>query len=126
MLLSQGSKTHVLMRHPETIPLLGTTQDAGLPWATEGAYWLRWMRAICAPDLTASRTMSWQHCIGSGHFYHPAAKVCISGRPKTSEAGRTASRRLMASSCTCCTTIWRTLSGSAVHSRLMPCRKRHN
>ena len=40
--------------------------------------------------------------------------------------GRTASRRLMASSCTCCTTIWRTVSGRALHSRLMPCRKRPN
>ena len=34
---------------------------------------------------------------------------------------RTASRRLMASSWTCCTTIWRTVSGSALHSRLIPC-----
>ena len=37
---------------------------------------------------------------------------------------RTASRRLMASSWTCCTTIWRTVSGSALHSRLIPCTMR--
>ena len=38
------------------------------------------------------------------------------------ELNPTVSRRLMASSCTCCTTIWRTVSGKALHSRLMPCR----